>query len=263
MNRYFAAGWVAMACAMGAGVQAADLAAPVSASRATLLQDVATASRILADQGAVDAFGHVSVRDPENPQHFWMSRALAPALVTATDVLEFDQDANAIDARDRALFLERFIHGEIYRRRPDVMAVVHTHSPSVIPFGVTNTPLQAMFHNAAFLAQGAPVFDIREKFGATDLLIRNREIGRALAESLGDHAVVLMRGHGDVTVGPTLPIAVFRAIYTEVDARMQIQATTLGGAIVALSPEEGVAADKVNAQISARAWDLWKRRAGP
>jgi HCOMODA/2-hydroxy-3-carboxy-muconic semialdehyde decarboxylase len=235
-------------------------ATPGAVPRAALADDVAVASRILADQGVLDASGHASVRDPDNPQHFWMSRSLAPALVTPGDVLEFDLDGNALDARGRTLFLERFIHAEIYRRRPDVMAVVHSHSPTVIPFSVTKTPMLAMFHNAAFLAQGVPVFDIRERFGTTDMLIRNAEIGRALAERLGDRAVVLMRGHGDVAVGPSLSLAVFRAIYTEVDARMQIQAVTLGGPIEALSPEEGVAADKVNAQISPRAWDLWKRR---
>ena len=127
-------------------------------------------------------------------------------------------------------------------------------------FSVTKTPMLAMFHNADFLALGVPVFDIRERFGMTDMLVRNTEIGRALAEQLGEHPVVLLRGHGDVTVGPSLPLAVFRAIYTEVDARMQIQAVTLGGPIEALSPEEGVAADKVNVQVSPRAWDLWKRR---
>jgi ribulose-5-phosphate 4-epimerase/fuculose-1-phosphate aldolase len=259
MNR-FAASLALATLALNPLAQAADMPASPDTSRAALMQDVATASRILADQGVLDAFGHVSVRDPQNPQRFWMSRSLAPALTTAGDVMEFDLDGNAVDASGRQPFLERFIHAEIYRQRSDVMAVVHSHSPTVIAFGVTRTPMQAMFHNAAFLAGGVPVFDIREKFGATDMIVRNSEIGRALAASLGEHAVVLMRGHGDVAVGPTLPLAVFRAVYTEVNAKMQIQAVTLGGPIVALSPEEGVAADKVNAQISARAWDLWKRR---
>ncbi len=227
-----------------------------------VVEDIATASRILADQGVLDAFGHVSVRHPKNPQHFLMSRSLAPALVTADDVLELDFDGNAVDARGRSLFLERFIHAEIYRRRPDVMAIVHSHSPAVIPFGVTTRPMLAMYHNAAFLAGGVPIFDIRDKFGATDMLVRNGEIGRALAESLGDKPVVLMRGHGNVTTGPSLQIAVFRAIYTEVNARLELQAIGIGGPITALTQEEGVKADKVNEQVVGRAWDLWKQRVG-
>lgn len=225
-----------------------------------LLEDLAAASRILADQGVLDAFGHVSVRHPKNPNRFLMSRSLAPALVTADDILEFDLDGNAVDARGRSLFLERFIHAEVYRKRPDVMAVVHSHSPSVIPFGVTTKPMQAMYHLAAFLAAGVPVFDIRDKFGPTDMLVRNGEIGRALAESLGDKSVVLMRGHGNVATGPTLPLAVFRAVYTEVNARLQLQAIGIGGPINALTLEEGVKADKVNEQIVGRAWELWKQR---
>ena len=225
-----------------------------------LLEDIAAASRILADQGVLDAFGHVSVRHPRNPERFLMSRSLAPALVTADDILELDFAGNAVDARGRSLFLERFIHAEIYRRRPDVMAIVHSHSPAVIPFGVTTRPMMAMYHNAAFLAGGVPVFDIRDKFGATDMLVRNSEIGRALAESLGDKPVVLMRGHGNVATGPTLQIAVFRAIYTEVNARLELQAIGIGGPITALTPEEGTKADKVNEQIVGRAWELWKQR---
>jgi len=227
-----------------------------------LLEDIATASRILADQGVLDAFGHVSVRHPKNPERFLMSRSLAPALVTADDILELDFAGNAVDARGRSLFLERFIHAEIYRRRPDVMAIVHSHSPAVIPFGVTTRPMLAMYHNAAFLAGGVPIFDIRDKFGATDMLVRNGEIGRALAESLGDKPVVLMRGHGNVTTGPTLQVAVFRAVYTEVNARLELQAIGIGGPITALTPEEGVKADKVNEQIVGRAWELWKQRVG-
>jgi HCOMODA/2-hydroxy-3-carboxy-muconic semialdehyde decarboxylase len=238
--------------------------APASAGPVdrALLEDIATASRILADQGVLDAFGHVSVRHPKDPQRFLLSRSLAPALVTADDILELDFAGNAVDARGHSLFLERFIHAEIYRRRPDVMAIVHSHSPAVIPFGVTTRPMVAMYHNAAFLAGGVPIFDIRDKFGATDMLVRNGEIGRALAESLGDKPVVLMRGHGNVATGSSLQIAVFRAIYTEVNARLELQAIGIGGPITALSPEEGIKADKVNEQIVGRAWDLWKQRVG-
>src|SRR6201999_1467302 len=146
-----------------------------------LLEDMVVGSRILADFGVVDGFGHVSARHPTNPNHFLMSRSLAPALVTADDIMEFDLDGNAVDAKGRSLFLERFIHAEIYKARPDVMSVVHTHSPGVIPFSVSKTPLRPLFHNAAFLAAGAPVWDIAKEFGQTDMLVRDNGIGKSLA----------------------------------------------------------------------------------
>src|ERR1700760_1031715 len=159
-----------------------------------LLEDVVVGSRILADFGVVDGFGHVSARHPTNPNHFLMSRSLAPALVTADDIMEFDLDGNAVDARGRNVFLERFIHAEIYRARPDVMSVVHTHSPGVIPFSVSKVPLRPMYHNPSFLAAGVPVWDIGKEFGATDMLVRNNAIGKSLAAALGDRPVILMRG---------------------------------------------------------------------
>jgi HCOMODA/2-hydroxy-3-carboxy-muconic semialdehyde decarboxylase len=228
-----------------------------------LLEDIVIGSRALADFGVLDGFGHVSARDPANPSHFLMSRSLAPALVTADDIMEFDQDGNALDARGRAVFLERFIHAEIYKARPDVMAVVHTHSPGVVPFSVTKTPLRAIFHNGAFLAAGVPVWDIAREFGATDMLVRDNGIGKSLARALGDKSVVLMRGHGDVTVGPDVKIAVFRAYYTDVNARLESQAMGLGSEVTYLSAEEGAKADTVNFAIIDRIWNLWKMRVQP
>ena len=230
------------------------------AGNAAVIDDIVTGSRVLADFGVLDGFGHVSARDPNNPNHFLMSRSLAPALVTAGDIMEFDLDGNAVDARGRALFLERFIHAEIYKARPDVMAVVHTHSPNVIPFTISQVPLRAVFHNAAFLAAGAPVWDIRRDFGETDMLVRNPAIGRSLAETLGDKSVVLMRGHGDVAVGPAVRMAVFRAYYTDVNARLQSQAVGLGGLLNFLTPGEGAKADAVNFAVLDRIWNLWKMR---
>jgi ribulose-5-phosphate 4-epimerase/fuculose-1-phosphate aldolase len=235
---------------------------------AALIDDIVTGSRVLADFGVLDGFGHVSARDPSNPNHFLMSRSLAPALVSADDIMAFDLDGNAIDPRGRSVFLERFIHSEIYKARPDVMAVVHTHSPGVVPFTVSQVPLRAVYHNAAFLAAGAPVWDIRKDFGATDMLVRNSAIGQSLAHTLGDKAVVLMRGHGDVTVGPSVKTAVFRAYYTDVNARLQSQAMTLqamalGGEVNYLTPEEGAKADAVNLVVLDRIWGLWKMRVAP
>jgi ribulose-5-phosphate 4-epimerase/fuculose-1-phosphate aldolase len=236
---------------------------PVSGVDAAVIEDIVVGSRILADFGVVDGFGHVSARHPQNPNHFLMSRSLAPALVNADDIMEFDLDGNAVDARGRTVFLERFIHGEIYRVRPDVMAVVHTHSPGVIPFTVTQMLLRPMFHNAAFLAKGVPVWEIRKDFGETDMLVRDPARGKSLAQALGDKSVVLMRGHGDVTVGPTVKMAVFRAYYTDVNARLQSQAIALGGDINYLTPAEGAKADEVNFVVLDRIWNLWKLRVAP
>jgi len=240
--------------------QTATSVSPVLGTGAALIDDIVTGSRVLADFGVLDGFGHVSARHPANPNRFLMSRSLAPALVTADDIMEFDLDGNAVDARGRSLFLERFIHSEIYRARPDVMSVVHTHSPGVIPYTISQVPLRAVFHNAAFLAAGAPVWDIRKDFGETDMLVRNAAIGKDLALTLADKPVVLMRGHGDVTVGPSVKLAVFRAYYTDVNARLQSQAIALGGEANYLTPGEGAKADVVNLAIVDRIWNLWKMR---
>jgi ribulose-5-phosphate 4-epimerase/fuculose-1-phosphate aldolase len=238
-----------------------------------VLEDLAAASRILVDQGVFDAAGHVSMRHPQHADRFLMSRSLAPALVTADDIMEFTLDCEPLDslrslgagpaspaARERKPFIERFLHGGIYTRRPDVMAIAHGHSAAVIPFGLVPTPMRATYHNAAFLAAGVPIFDIREKFGATDIVINNAEKGAALADALGDKAVLLLRAHGFVAVAPNIESAVFRAIFTEVSARVQLQAATLGGEIAALDEEEGRKADAINLATVGRSWELWKKR---
>jgi ribulose-5-phosphate 4-epimerase/fuculose-1-phosphate aldolase len=238
-------------------------ATPLAGVDAALLEDMVIGSRVLADFGVLDGFGHVSARHPTNPNHFLMARSLAPALVTADDIMEFDLDGNAVDARGRTVFLERFIHSEIYKARPDVMSVVHTHSPGVIPFSVTKVPLRAMFHNPSFLAVGVPVWDIRKDFGETDMLVSNPALGKSLAQTLGDKPVVLMRGHGDVTVGPSVKMAVFRAYYTDVNAKLQSQAIALGGEVNYLTPGEGEKGDKINFIVLDRIWNLWKMRILP
>jgi HCOMODA/2-hydroxy-3-carboxy-muconic semialdehyde decarboxylase len=225
-----------------------------------VLEDLVAANRILADQGVLDAFGHVSVRHPTAPDRFLMSRSLAPALTTADDIIEYDLNCTPINDRGRASFLERFIHCEVYKARPDVKSVVHTHSPAVIPFGASQVKMQAMFHVAGFLAAGVPVFDIRQHAGMTDMLVSNPAIGKALAETLGDKSVVLMRGHGNVVVGPNLQTAVYRAVYTEVNARLQLQAISLGGPVTYLAPEEGEKADVTMQKVLGRPWELWKKK---
>jgi ribulose-5-phosphate 4-epimerase/fuculose-1-phosphate aldolase len=225
-----------------------------------LIADLAAGSRILAAQGVVDGFGHVSVRHPSSPGRYLMARSIAPARVTPDDIVEYDLESNPVDAKGRASFLERFIHGEIYKARPDIMSVVHSHSPSVVPFGLVGVPMQAMFHNAAFLAAGVPVFDIRKKFGATDMLVSDGAKGVALAEVMGRKDIVLMRAHGSVACGPTLQAAVFRAVYTEVNARIQHWTMALAGGKppAALDQEEGRLADRINHTAGLRAWDLWR-----
>jgi HCOMODA/2-hydroxy-3-carboxy-muconic semialdehyde decarboxylase len=232
----------------------------ISSAPREVIDDIVVGSRILADLGVVDGFGHVSARSPTDPRHFLMARSVAPALVTAEDIMEFDENGEPVDARGRAIFLERFIHAAIYRARPDVMGVVHAHSPGVIPFADSKTQLKPMFHNGAFIGAGAPVWDIAKDFGATDMLVRNNAIGNSLAQALGDKAIVLMRGHGDVAVGSAVKVAVFRAYYTDVNARLQTQALTLGPDVTFLSPEESTKADAVNMVIMERVWNLWKLR---
>jgi ribulose-5-phosphate 4-epimerase/fuculose-1-phosphate aldolase len=255
-------GWLALGCTLGSSsAQTAASNPPASAGpvEAALLEDLAVANHVLASHGVLDAYGHVSIRHPGNPERFLMSRSLAPALVTTSDILEYDLDGNAVDPKGRASILERFIHAEIYKARPDVKAVIHAHSPSVIPFGTTQVPMQPMFHISAFLSPKVRVFEIRKAGGMTDMLVSNAQLGKALAEALGKGAVVLMRGHGMAVVGSSLPLAVFRAMYTEVNARLQAQAIEIGGPITFLSPEESEKADKIIDQTHLRAWDLWKR----
>ena len=225
-----------------------------------LLDDLVAANRILAMHGVLDAYGHVSVRSDAHQDRFFMSRSLAPQLVTARDIQEYGPDSEPL-ADDRKPYLERFIHGEVYRTRPDVMAVVHSHSDSVIPFGISRTPLRPVYHMASFLWSGVPVFDIRRVREANDLLIRDRPLGKALARSLGPCACVLMRGHGMTIVGENLPEVVFRAVYTEMNAKLQMQAARLEGPLEFLSDEEGRRATESNRPTIERPWALWKARA--
>ena len=226
-----------------------------------VLEDLVAANRVLADLGVVDGFGHVSVRHDKDSSHYLMARSMAPALVGLADILEYDLDSVAVDDKGRALYLERFIHGEIYKARPDVKAIVHSHSPSVIPFGVSTVKLRPVYHMSSFLGVDVPVFEIRDSQGtATDLLVRNPQIGAALAKALGNNTVVLMRGHGSVAVGNSIPEVVFRAYYTEMNARLQAEAMRLG-TVTYLTPEEAAASAKTNAGVLARAWELWKRKA--
>jgi ribulose-5-phosphate 4-epimerase/fuculose-1-phosphate aldolase len=232
----------------------------LNASQA-LISDLVAASRILAQYEVLDAYGHVSARSDKRPDRFIMSRAVAPALVTAKDLMELDADSEALPGDKRKGFIERYIHGEIYRARPEVMAVVHSHSPSSIPFGVTRTKLRPIYHMGAFLWSGTPVYDIRKTREQNDLLIRDRPLGEALAKTLGSCNCVLMRGHGMTIVGDGVPEAVYRSIYTEMNAKLQIQAGQLEGPIEFLSDEEGRRSTAANRGTLERPWELWKKKA--
>ena len=228
-----------------------------------LVADLVAANRILAMQGVLDGWGHVSVRHDRDPQRYLLSRSLAPELITAKDILEFDLDNNPVGAKGRNLYTERFIHGEIYKTRPDVAAIAHMHAPPVIPFGVIDVPLKPIYHRAAFIALGVPIFDIRDAAGMTDLLIRNPALGRALAQSIADKPAVLMRGHGATVVGPSLQRLVGRSIFLAMNATLQAQAMTLapGGRINYLDPEEARLIEAREGYGLGRAWKAWKRRA--
>ena len=230
---------------------------------ADLRAEIALANRILYRQGVVDAFGHVSVRHPDRADRFLLSRNMAPANVTPADVLEFDADGAPVIPDGPGVYLERFIHAAIFRARPDVMSVVHSHSPSVVPLSaVRGMTLRCICHMGGFIGSGAPVFEIRDHAGdASNLLITGNGLGDALANTLGDAAVVLMRGHGSTVVGASLRQAVYRAIYAESGARMQCEALRIGEPIYLTAGEAAAAAAANNGQIG-RAWDLWAAEAG-
>ncbi len=227
-----------------------------------LLEDLVAANRILAEHGVIDAYGHVSVRSPSNPKRYLLARSIAPELVTEGDILEYDLDSNPIDPRGMESVRERFIHGEIYKARSDVNSVVHNHSPSVVPFSVTAVAMRPLFHMAAFIGEGIPHFEIRDAEKGTDLLVKTPYLGQVLAKTLGRSPAALMRGHGSVTVGETLPRAVGRSVYLEQSARMQLQAIAIagpGGKIEYLDSSEVKAS--VPAQDYGRAWPLWRAKA--
>ncbi len=226
-----------------------------------LLEDLALANRILVNEGVLDGFGHISVRNPNNPERFFIARSMAPALVDVGDIVEVDLDGGVHDAQGRRTYVERFIHSAIYKVRPDVMSVIHSHSPAVIPFGVTGARLRPICHMSGFLGATTPIYEIRHTAGEnTDLLISNQALGESLAKVLGQSNVALMRGHGSVTVGNSIKQAVFRGIYTENNARLQSEASRLGE-IRFLTDAEAQATSDMNDLHLDRPWEMWKRNA--
>jgi HCOMODA/2-hydroxy-3-carboxy-muconic semialdehyde decarboxylase len=228
--------------------------------------DLVLAYRILAAHGVVDAYGHASLRTLSNPNRYLLARAMAPELVTADDIVEFDLDSNPVTDPRVALYLERFIHGEIFKRRPDINAVIHNHSPSVIPFGITTVPLRPLCNTAAFIGEGVPIFEIRDFQESGDIIVKTPHLGRSLADTLGPKPAALMRGHGAVVVGENLMLAVVRSVYLELSAKLQMQAMLIagpGGRIVYLDDREVAATSsrQVSAGTWQRSWDLWRTKA--
>ena len=258
MKRFKMRAWLAALAAglLGALVLAAQDGAKNDAAQ---IDELVLANHILTMNGVLDAYGHVSVRSARNPNHYFLARHLPAGVVTRADIMEYDLDSKPIDGDASGSYTERFIHGEIYRVRPDVMAIVHCHPADLVAFSVSGVPLRPLIHTAGFLSDPVPVFEIRKAGGMTDMLIRNPTLGRALAETLGKKPVVLLRGHGAVVTGNTLHVAVGRAYFTVVNARVQQQAMQMGGKVTYLEPEEAM---KSGTQDGfERAWTLWKHEA--
>jgi HCOMODA/2-hydroxy-3-carboxy-muconic semialdehyde decarboxylase len=234
---------------------------PVPDTIADLRRDLATAYRIVANEGILDAFGHISVRHPENPQRYFLSRSRAPGLVQADDILEYDLDSNPIVPPTTRPYSERVIHGEIFKARPDVNAVCHHHAPSIMPFAISGMPLVPVFHLGAAMGRQAPFWDSRDEFGDTNLLVVKPEEGASLARALGNHAIVVMRRHGATVVGGTLRELVFRTIYSARNAEHQLAAHMLGN-VSPLTEGEADMASQLNLAPGplARAYEYWVRR---
>ncbi len=232
----------------------------LTASR-ELIDDVVAANLILFDHDILDGFGHVSARNDRNPELFVMSSYVAPGIVTRADIREFNLDSEAVPDRGERHYSERFIHGEIYKARPDVMAVIHSHAPPLIPFGATGAPQRPMYHMSAMVGLGVPVFEIRRFSNEGQMLIRSAHMGQALAGVLADKPMVLMRGHGATIVAPTLTLAVYRAIYAAMNAKLQMDALRLGGEITYLSDDEVALCVESVENTNLRTWAMWKKQA--
>ena len=229
---------------------------------AQLTDELVTANRILAREGVVDSFGHVSIRHPERPDRYVLSRARAPECIEAADLMEFTLDGSPIDPAGRKPYAERYIHGAVYEARAEVRAVVHHHSPSVIPFSVTAARLSPVIHMCAGIGTGVPTWDSRARFGDTNLLVTNVEMARDLAAALGPRPAILMRGHGAVVAGGSLREVVFNSIYLQLNAELQMKAQSLGD-VTYLSDGEVAAVLRTRGSFTfERAWEFWCRRAG-
>jgi ribulose-5-phosphate 4-epimerase/fuculose-1-phosphate aldolase len=246
------------ACVPFVGAALPALASPLEGDSA--VRDVVLANHILAAKDVVDGYGHVSLRCPGKPKQFLLARSMAPELTTESDIMTFDLDANPVGGDPRPAYVERFIHSEIYRSRPDVQAVVHCHAPELIPFGVADLPLRPLYHMSAFINAGVPLFEIRNFRAPSDksMLIHNRELGEALAHVLADKPASLMRGHGAVVVASSLQEVVGRSVYLQVNANLQGKAMAMARNVNYLQPGEG--AEDTSVTRYGRDWAVWKHQ---
>jgi ribulose-5-phosphate 4-epimerase/fuculose-1-phosphate aldolase len=228
------------------------------------ISELVIANRIVAHLRLVDSFGHVTVRNPENPQRFFMSRSRAPSLVTKEDILEFNLDSSPVDLRGFSPYKERFIHGALFKARPDVMAVCHNHAHELLPLAVTKTAMRPALHSASVVGHHVPVWDIRDEFGDTDMLVTSNEMGDSLARSVGQGRAALMRGHGSVIAGKSLRDVVFTTYYLRLNAEVLIKAMSMGKDITYLSAGEVDKSGELHSQSlsQGRAWEEWCLQAG-
>ncbi len=222
-------------------------------------KQVVQLNRILANEGVMDAFGHASLRNPERFDRFFLPRACAPELVEIDDVIEFGLDGEPVEPLNAALYSERVIHSSLYRRRSDIGAVCHHHSPSILPFCLTQTKLAPVTQLGASMGVHVPIWDSRDRFGATNHLVTTAAEADDLADTLGMNTMVLMRRHGATVIGRDAQDIAFRTIYSCRSAEAQYRAALLGP-VDTLSPEESALAEKYPASSLDRAWDLWNRR---
>jgi HCOMODA/2-hydroxy-3-carboxy-muconic semialdehyde decarboxylase len=226
------------------------------------LEELVTANHILAREGVVDSFGHISIRHPDNPDRYLLSCSRAPECIKVEDLMEFTLEGEAVDPKGRDPYAERAIHGSVYELRPDINAVVHNHSPNVIPYGVTGTPLKPLLHMAAGMGSDMPIWDSRTHFGDTTLLVTTMDMGRDLASMLADNRAALMRGHGCVVVGKSVREVVFSSIYLEMNAELQFKAAMLGEITFLSEGEVDAILERRGPYTFERAWERWCGRAG-
>ena len=228
------------------------------------ISELVIANRVIAHLKLVDSFGHITIRNPENPQRFFMSRSRAPSLVAREDILEFNLDSSPIDLRGFSPYKERFIHGALYRARPDVVSVCHNHAHELLPLAVTKTAMRPALHSASVIGREVPVWDIRDEFGDTDLLVTSNDMGDSLARAVGKGKAALMRGHGSVIAGKSLRDAVFTTFYLRLNAEIMIKAMSMGKEITYLSPGEVDLSGELHSQplSQGRAWEEWCLQAG-
>jgi ribulose-5-phosphate 4-epimerase/fuculose-1-phosphate aldolase len=228
------------------------------------ISELVVANRVIAHLRLVDSFGHITIRNPENPQRYFMSRSRAPGLVTKEDILEFSLDSSPVDLRGFSPYKERFIHGALYGARPDVVSVCHNHAHELLPLAVTKTAMRPALHSASVIGQNVPVWDIRDEFGDTDLLVTSNEMGDSLARAVGKGRAALMRGHGSVIAGRSLRDAVFITFYLRLNAEVLIKAMSMGKEVTYLSPGEIDQSGELHSQplSQGRAWEDWCLQAG-